>query len=97
MSSEGVFRKFGLQSTARWNLTAVHTGAGVTWLRLHLSYMMRYPVYEMRLYNDCNDFICGLYFYLFVIFYDICMCFFGDISWTFRCIHPRDAECNKNW
>ena len=71
MSSEGVFRNFGLQSTARWNLTAVHTGAGVTGLRLHLSYMMRYPVYGMRLYNDCNDFICGLYFYLFVIFYDV--------------------------
>ena len=53
VSNEGGFRNFGLQSTAGWMEPDCGSyWAGLSWLRLHLVCMMRYPVYGMRHYND---------------------------------------------
>ena len=59
-----------------WILTADHTGAGAVRAEaasnIHDAVTSSlYPDYGMRFHND---FICGFYFYLPVIFYDICIC-----------------------
>ena len=73
VSNEGGFRNFGLQSTAGWNLTAVHSGAGVT--RAEAASFIHDAV-TLCLYPDYGVMVCVFIMILFVDYIFIYLCYF---------------------